>query len=520
MGCFLMKRLAVLAAIMVLSSQVCVFGLGAGTSNADFLKIGAGSRPSAMGEAFTAVADDSNGAFWNPAGITAVDKISATYMYLLWYQSETYHYFSYVMPIDSGTNFGISANALITPGFDSTGGLMPAVPSSYDLAVTGTIAKNLGNIYTKDFTIGNISLGANLKFIKRSLVGVDLGTFFFADIGAIANITDDMKLGLVMQDIGSALGADPSPFTTRLGLSYNLAFTKETGLLLAADVIKPIDLTNPDFQKWEFGLGAEVKLFGVGFIRGGYKLGQDDQGPTAGGGISWGWGSLDYAFLPHAELGYTHRISASFKFGNTVARPLVGAPQQPQHTTAIAGDRIVSVGWDPNPEGNITGYNIYYREKGKGKYVKLNTEPIMEEAKFKAVLNNDVTYSFVVTAINNRDLESVYSAPVEATPKKNIVVKPPKVEGVSVKLQDKALVVTWNGNNSENIAGFNMYYKKEGDAKFKKLNRSVLRETKATLGGLTAGVKYYFTVTAVSIDGLEGDFSTVVSDTVPDTDYY
>ncbi len=515
-----MKRFAVLSAIIILSVPAMLFGGSEGTSSADFLKIGAGARPSAMGEAFTGVADDSNATFWNPAGITAVEKISVTYMYLLWYQSQTYHYFSYVMPLDAVTNFGISANALITPGFDSTGGFAPAEPASYDIAVTGTIARNLGNIYTKDFTIGNISLGANFRVIKRSLVGVDLGTMFFADIGAIANITDDMKLGIVMQNIGSALGADPSPFTARIGLSYNFALTSDTALLLAGDIIKPVDLTNPDFQKWYFGLGAEAKLFGVGFIRGGYEIGKDGQGLTAGGGLSWGWGSLDYAFLPHLDLGNTHRISVTFKFGNTVARPLVGAPQQPQRTTAIAGDKVVSVGWDPNPEGNITGYNIYYREKGTGKYVKLNTDPVMEEAKFRAVLNNDITYSFVVTAINNRNLESIYSVPVEATPRKNVVVKPPKVEGVSVKVAAKALVVTWNENTNETVAGFNMYYKKEGDAKFKRLNRSTLRDTKATLGGLTAAVKYYFTVTSVSKDGIESDFSTVVSAKLPDEGYY
>src|ERR1035437_1421283 len=260
-----MKRFAVLSAIIILSVPAMLFGGSEGTSSADFLKIGAGARPSAMGEAFTGVADDSNATFWNPAGITAVEKISVTYMYLLWYQSQTYHYFSYVMPLDAVTNFGISANALITPGFDSTGGFAPAEPASYDIALTS-----------------------------------------------------------------------------------------DTALLLAGDIIKPVDLTNPDFQKWYFGLGAEAKLFGVGFIRGGYEIGKDGQGLTAGGGLSWGWGSLDYAFLPHLDLGNTHRISVTFKFGNTVARPLVGAPQQPQRTTAIAGDKVVSVGWDPNPEGNIT----------------------------------------------------------------------------------------------------------------------------------------------------------------------
>lgn len=520
MRCFSVKSTVALIVIIVLSLPGAIFGLDGGTSNADFMKIGAGARPSAMGEAFTGVADDSNASFWNPAGITAVEKISITYMYLLWYQGSMYHYLSFVMPIDTGTNFGVSINALMVPGFDSTdqSGFVPAEPASSDIAVTGTFAKNLGNIYMKDFVIGNISLGANLKIITRSLVGLNFGTMFFADIGIMANITDDMKIGFVLQDIGTSLKDDPPPFSVRMGSSYNFIFSRENALLISADIVKPIDLSNPDFADWYFGIGAEAKLFSAGYLRGGYKFGRIDQGLTMGAGLTWGWGSLDYAYLPHLELGTTHRISVSFKLGNTVVRPVVGAPQQPKNTNVIAGDKIVAVGWTPNSEGNIIGYNIYYREKGKGRYVKLNTEPIMEEGKFKAVLNNNTAYSFVVTAINNRNLESVYSVPVEATPRKNVVEQLPMVKGLMASAEGNVMVVTWNESNSGVVAGFNLYCKKEGDARFKKLNGTVLRETKATLGGLKTGVKYFFRVSSVSKEGAESGLSETVARIFTDED--
>ena len=66
--------------IVFIISSVNIFALGGGTSNADFLKIGVGGRPSAMGEAYTGVADDANGAFWNPAGLTAVDHMTVSLM--------------------------------------------------------------------------------------------------------------------------------------------------------------------------------------------------------------------------------------------------------------------------------------------------------------------------------------------------------------------------------------------------------------------------------------------------------
>ncbi len=48
-----------------------IFALGGGTSNADFLKIGVGARPEAMGEAFIGVADDANAVFWNASYVVS-----------------------------------------------------------------------------------------------------------------------------------------------------------------------------------------------------------------------------------------------------------------------------------------------------------------------------------------------------------------------------------------------------------------------------------------------------------------
>jgi hypothetical protein len=514
---FILK--AIIAAMLL---PVVSFGLGEGTSSADFLKIGVGARPSGMGGAYTAVADDANASFWNPAGITSIDRISITAMHLNWYINSMYEFASVVMPVDSMTNMGLSGNFYYVPSFDSTGGSMPSAPASYDFAGTITIAKNLGNLYTKDFTIGNISLGANLTYIKRTLVGIDLGTQFLVDFGMMANITDSLKFGLTAQNIGASMGNDPSPFDVRAGLAYDIIPSKDFALLLAGDIVKPVDMTNPDFQKWYFNLGTELKISNFAFIRAGYKFGQDDQSFTAGGGLAWpGVLTADYAFMPNSELGNTHRVSLSVKFGNTVPRPVVGAPQPPQKVTAIAGDKVVSIGWDPNPEGNIIGYNIYFKEKnGDGKYAKLNKEPIMEEAKFKAILNNDITYLFAVTAINNRNLESVYSSPIDATPKRYEIIKPAKVEGVMTKLEDKNIVVTWNSSSQDFVVGYNLYYKKAGDAKFKRLNQKMLRDTTATLAGLTPKVTYYFMATAVSKDGAESDYSEVATAVLPEEEYY
>jgi hypothetical protein len=496
-----------------------IFALGGGTSNADFLKIGVGARPSAMGNAYAAVADDANAAFGNPAGIASISKWNVTLMHLIWFMNTSYEYASIIMPVDNMTNIGVSLNYFWVPPFDSTAFDSPAdnpfstlplgkTPLSYDMALTFSIGRIIGNMYSTDFTIGNIALGANITYIGRKVLDTQLPSSISADLGLIANITESIRFGLVLADMGTAVGKDPSPFTLRTGLSDNFEITKDVGLLVTADVNKPIDLTNPSFEKWYVNAGAEMRIFGVLFVRGGYMTGQPDYSYTVGVGLGWpGIGSLDYAFVPNRELGDTHRMSATFSFGSEVPRPVIGAPRAPEKVNAAAGDKIVSVGWDPNPEANIIGYNIYYKQKNDQAYKKLNTDPVMEESKFKAVLSNDITYNFAVTAINNRKLESVYSEIVSATPQKYVPKKPSVVADVSAKMDQDTIVVTWNEAKEDFVAGYNLYYKKQGGDKFRKLNRGILRESKATLAGLKTDITYFFIITAVSKDGLESDYS-------------
>ena len=48
---------------------------------APFLRMGVGARALGMGGAFTAVADDATASYWNPAGLTKIENIEATFMY-------------------------------------------------------------------------------------------------------------------------------------------------------------------------------------------------------------------------------------------------------------------------------------------------------------------------------------------------------------------------------------------------------------------------------------------------------
>ena len=55
-----------------------------GTTAANFLEIGVGSRATSMGDAYVAVANDVSSIYWNPAGLASVSNSSALFMVQPW----------------------------------------------------------------------------------------------------------------------------------------------------------------------------------------------------------------------------------------------------------------------------------------------------------------------------------------------------------------------------------------------------------------------------------------------------
>ena len=67
-----MKRAHIVSTLLFglslfMSPSTMLAGASVGTRSAEFLTLGAGARAEAMGQAFTAVADDGSALYWNPA---------------------------------------------------------------------------------------------------------------------------------------------------------------------------------------------------------------------------------------------------------------------------------------------------------------------------------------------------------------------------------------------------------------------------------------------------------------------
>ncbi|MEQ1920553.1 MAG: hypothetical protein ABL955_15300, partial [Elusimicrobiota bacterium] len=57
------------SALLLAALPAAAMSSAAGTSGAQFLKLGSGARAGAMADAFAAIADDANAAYYNPAGL-------------------------------------------------------------------------------------------------------------------------------------------------------------------------------------------------------------------------------------------------------------------------------------------------------------------------------------------------------------------------------------------------------------------------------------------------------------------
>jgi hypothetical protein len=318
-----MVKLKVTAFIIILVVTASVLGSlrpglagSMGTSNADFLLIAPGAGPAAMGGAYTALAQDVNAAFWNPAGLAPMEGRRITLMHLAWFESLNYEFLAYAQDLGPGQGIGGYVVYFWAPEFNSTEDengvvLDPASGRMYDAAAGLSCGYSLGDV---QLLRGRTYIGGTLKFINRQLMDMSMQSIG-VDIGIMVEAENGLVVGLTALNLGTEIEGEQSPFTVKLGLGLPLRMSSnDHQFRLALDIVKPIDYANWEDHTWKTCIGFEYLLLQSFAFRGGYQSGEDLAGVTAGIGIRFHVLQLDYAFAPYGVLGYTHRISLSLNF--------------------------------------------------------------------------------------------------------------------------------------------------------------------------------------------------------------
>ena len=174
----------------------------------EFLYLGVGGRPLSMGGAYTAESGDVLGGYYNPAGLSRLNRPEAIFMHSETFGSLLNHDFlAYARPSGSGSAqaaFGISLYRL------GGGGIIVTRVDTVDQAeVFSKVSEESHADYVGYFSYGRmfgkrLSAGISAKLIYRDIVD-ESAAGIGLDFGAIYAITDWADLGVNVQDAPSTL---------------------------------------------------------------------------------------------------------------------------------------------------------------------------------------------------------------------------------------------------------------------------------------------------------------------------
>jgi hypothetical protein len=291
------------------------YAAGVGTTGAQFLKIGPGARAVGMGGAFSAVSDNLEAIYWNPAGLAAQKDRQALASYDKYFQGVNIGFLAYSQEIFGRGTMGIGLNYLTVAGIERRNTDVDEAEGTFGANDMALYLSYADEKLLKEYVKG-LTLGANIKVIRQS-IDTQSSQSFAMDLSALYKTpVKNLSAALGVYNAGTAVKfvdeADPLPLDLKLGGAYRVLDDK---LLIACDIDNYVN----DFRMYE-SVGAEYALKSMFKFRAGYKLGMDTgalggmSGFSAGFGVS-AWGiQLDYAFVPFGELDDTHRLALSTKF--------------------------------------------------------------------------------------------------------------------------------------------------------------------------------------------------------------
>lgn len=316
----------------------------AGTTAAQFLKIGIGARASGMGGATAALSDDPYAMYWNPAGLTGVYKLTATAAYTDWFVDIQHQYFGVVFPLSENMKVGVSTTILSMDEMEITTEQNPEGTGEFfeasDAAVGLSFAVRMVNFF---------SFGINVKYITQSLYNETASAVAF-DLGTVLSTGyQGIKIGMCFSNFGSKMQLDgrdlqktydPNPnnasntgviskleteewdlpINFRVGVGWDIMGTGDVMIHNPVHTVKfAVDANHPNDALENAVVGLEYGWQDLIFFRGGYHFNDDLRSWSAGMGLNYSASSaialgMDYSISDFDKLGTIQRVSLNVGF--------------------------------------------------------------------------------------------------------------------------------------------------------------------------------------------------------------
>ena len=323
-----------------------------GTTAANFLEIGFGSRGAAMGDAVVASSANLESCYWNPAGLALMRQNEVLFSMQPWI-------------IDINTNF--AAIGLVFPRLGAFALSFNQINYGKEDVTTLYMQEGTGERYSASEFSFSLSygrrlaqwfaFGASAKYINSNIWHTN-GNAMALDLGALVNTrffsptgerTDGLTIGMSIANYGTRMrydgmdllqALDPSPniagnydnvegqfhmqawelpLIFRIGAALHPIATPNHRLTLEVDAL------HPNNNSESVNIGGQYKFtmpsFGSFMLRTGYKglfMPKTEYGMTYGFGINMHLAkmalTLDYAYRDIGLLGSIHAYSISFLF--------------------------------------------------------------------------------------------------------------------------------------------------------------------------------------------------------------
>lgn len=293
-----------------------------GTTSFQFLKVVPNARVSAIGGASAATILSSEAVFFNPAGLTQASEIDMAVSYLDYFLDVNLSSFSMAYQIKGIGTIGIQTVINNIGEIEET----TVAESYYDKeqdrffpGLTGRVISPysmvFGLSFARDIT-DKFTFGLTAKYVREDLVVANASAIVF-DGGVLYKTGyKSLILGAMLQHFGKEIKYYekdyPIPQALTIGISgYLLApigaflmTTTDHKLLVAYDMVQTRDHSQQQH------VGMEYVFSNLLALRCGYKLFYDEEGVTAGAGITVNRFGLDYAYNDFGEyLNAVHRFT-------------------------------------------------------------------------------------------------------------------------------------------------------------------------------------------------------------------
>jgi len=287
-----------------------------------------GAKASALGGAFSSIADDASALTWNPAGMAWVDQPEIQTTYNQWLMDTFFQDLQCVFPI-GGVALGGRLSYVNFGSFDlrdSSGSIVGTLaPQAFSLSVGGSAKW------------GHLGLGLLVKAEMESYganslqgFGVDGGLLYRDNWG---------NLAAGMRNVGAANGVS-------LPVEFYAGGSKTFGDRSSSWTLS----TDATFPQGPAVLhhGLEWGYDQVVFIRAGYQwatqiASQQDQAGFGGGvGVHFENFKVDYSMVSYGDLGLTNKVSLAYELGT------------PPVSAAKAVEKPVAVMVKPNPAPQVS----------------------------------------------------------------------------------------------------------------------------------------------------------------------